>query len=99
MGSNPTLSVLNYIRRASILGALFVVCEFIFRLLYAILRNGVFNILEGEWCGGIECLIDKCEEFKGGSMKTINQIQTKPSSRYDSFDPDQEGIKILFLPT
>lgn len=26
-------------------------------------------------------------------MKTINQIQTKPSSRYDSFDPDQEGNK------
>lgn len=32
-------------------------------------------------------------------MKTINQIQTKPSSRYDSFDPDQGEIKILFLPT
>lgn len=26
-------------------------------------------------------------------MKTINQLQTKPSSRYDSFDPDQEGNK------
>lgn len=26
-------------------------------------------------------------------MKTINQLQTKPSSRYDSCDPEQEGNK------
>lgn len=27
-------------------------------------------------------------------MKTINQLQTKPSSRYDGLDHDQEGNKI-----
>ncbi|OZQ63933.1 hypothetical protein, partial [Paenibacillus odorifer] len=48
-------------------GSSFLLSEFIFRLLYAILRNGEFNILEGEWSGGIECLFDKCEEFKGGA--------------------------------
>lgn len=26
-------------------------------------------------------------------MRTINQLQTKPSSRYDSFDPEQERNK------